>query len=374
MYPIPPQPDWDSRGRKRSARSPPSSSSYHKSAKKTKRPSAYDRNFQQILINNGFYPDRYQYPNGQKLAKPANWTEIQERLHRRRASLSPTRFNDDDFENFQHADTTSPKEAEVMLSVISTIQGNIVDSATVAVGQLFQNLAPLIQPKPYAEPVLAYAKPDSFCGARPEQLRRPIRDYLSDMIIPSTRDSHPILPNFLLEVKGPDGTSAVVSRQSLYNGALGARAMHELQTYSNAERIYDTKAYTITATYLAGMLKLYSHHIIPSAKPGWESETVMTLINAYALVGSRENFVQGVSAYRNLRDWAKEQRDQFIEDANDRYFGPYKTSRAEQELVCGIVLPVTNLGMSVQSDETGFLDAVEEQHGDEEADSLTIRS
>ncbi|OAQ61305.1 hypothetical protein VFPFJ_11468 [Purpureocillium lilacinum] len=44
----------------------------------------------------------------------------------------------------------------------------------------------------------------------------------------------------------------------------------------------------------------------------------MTQIKARVLTGDADAFRQGATAYRNLRDWAKEQRDNAIEEANGR--------------------------------------------------------
>jgi hypothetical protein len=46
----------------------------------------------------------------------------------------------------------------------------------------------------------------------PEQLDRRVRDELSGYIIPSTQEDIPIVPNFFLAVKGPDGSAAVAKR------------------------------------------------------------------------------------------------------------------------------------------------------------------
>ncbi|EFW14297.1 hypothetical protein D8B26_007044 [Coccidioides posadasii str. Silveira] len=118
-------------------------------------------------------------------------------------------------------------------------------------GYLFGNLAHL------TDDTLSRAKPDHFYGARPEQLNRQIRKDLSDQIIPSTQDDLPMAPNFFLEAKGPDGSLAVATRQACYDGALGARGMHSLQTYRQDKLTYDNNAYTITSTYHGGQLKLY---------------------------------------------------------------------------------------------------------------------
>ena len=39
---------------------------------------------------------------------------------------------------------------------------------------------------------------------------------------------------------GPGGTAVVVKRQACYDGALGARAMHTLQSYGQPEPVYET--------------------------------------------------------------------------------------------------------------------------------------
>ncbi|KAG5301145.1 hypothetical protein I7I48_01058 [Histoplasma ohiense] len=176
----------------------------------------------------------------------------------------------------------------------------------------FGNLAPL------TDGTLALARPDHFFGARPEQLNRSIREGLSDQIIPSTQDDLPMAPNFLLEAKGPDGSPAVATRQACYDGALGARGMHALQSYQQ-EPTYDNNAYTFTSTYQSGQLKIYATHISKSGDPDSRAEYIMTQLKGWSLTSDLETFRQGASAYRNGRDWAKERRDEFIRVANERH-------------------------------------------------------
>ena len=38
-----------------------------------------------------------------------------------------------------------------------------------------------------------------------------------------------MVPNFFLEVEGPDGSLVMVGRQTCYDGALGARGIHSIQ-------------------------------------------------------------------------------------------------------------------------------------------------
>ncbi|OAX83843.1 hypothetical protein ACJ72_01800 [Emergomyces africanus] len=310
-YPVPMGP----RIRKRRAESPPSTNSKRTETEtetKTTTTSAYSRNFQQNLIDYGVYPPAYEYPDGRRPAKPDNWKEINERLARPRASLSPSRFSEEAFENFAYADANASKEMPVMTTVIPILDGNVGDRKCVGGEYPFGNLAPLTD-----EP-LSSAKPDHFFGARPEQLNRSIREALSDQIIPSTQNNLPMVPNFFVEAKGPDGSLAVATRQACYDGALGARGMHTLQSYQQ-EPTYDNNAYTLTSTYHGGTLKLYTTHISQSNDPGSRPEYFMTQLKGWSLTGDLETFRQGASAYRNGRDWAKEKRNEFISAANERF-------------------------------------------------------
>jgi hypothetical protein len=61
-------------------------------------------------------------------------------------------------------------------------------------------------------------------------------------------------------VKGPDGSAVTARRQACYNGALGARALHSLQSYGQEASAYNGNAHTITSIYNDGTLKLYTNH------------------------------------------------------------------------------------------------------------------
>jgi hypothetical protein len=79
--------------------------------------------------------------------------------------------------------------------------------------------------------MLTAAKPNLYYGARSEQLDQRVCKKLSGHIIPSTQDHLPIAPNFFLAAKEPSGTAKVARKQACYDGALGARGMHSLQSY-----------------------------------------------------------------------------------------------------------------------------------------------
>ncbi|KAJ3568081.1 hypothetical protein NPX13_g6543 [Xylaria arbuscula] len=274
--------------------------------------SAYDRAFQQHLTDYRIYPDGYKYPGGKALPQPDNLNDISKVLSQRRFSLSRSRFSESDFQQFKQANIDAFEEDEVISSVIPIIEGHIEDGKGVSGRIRFTNLDHL------TDGSLVGGNPDRYYGARPEQLDRRVRAEQSGHIVPSTQHDLPIVPNFFLAAKGKDGSLAVAERQACYDGALGARGIYSLQRYGNARPTPDNRAYTITCTYHGGQLKLYTSHLVAAACPGGSYEYIMTQIKAYALTSDVETFRQGAAAYRNARDWAKQQRDEAIAKANEK--------------------------------------------------------
>ena len=302
------------RGRKRSSASTldtrPTTNTTN--TKTTESSGPYSRNFQQKLIDGGIYPDEYEYPDGRVPPEPDNLEEINQRLAQPRPSLSPSHFSNEKFKKFKRADAHVSKENKATKTVIPIIEGKITDDKCVEGEVLFTNL------KPLTNDMLTAAKPDLYYGARPEQLDRRVRDELSGHIIPSTQDDLPIAPNFFLAAKGPDGTAAVARRQACYDGALGARGMHSLQSYGEDEPVHDNNAYAITSIYSNGQLKMYTSHPTQPTSPKGRPEYCMTQLNTWGMTGNLDTFRQGATAYRNARDWTKEQRDEAIRRANER--------------------------------------------------------
>ncbi|RKL09692.1 hypothetical protein BFJ70_g16629 [Fusarium oxysporum] len=165
---------------------------------------------------------------------------------------------------------------------------------------------------------LICAKPDLYYGARPEQLHKEVRRVLDNYIVPSTQDDLPILPNNFVEVQGPDGSLSVATRQALYDVTLGTRDFQSLLSYGATELHYDNKASALAWTYHGGTLKAYASHVLepstPEAPPGY----AMTQTKGWSLTSDLETFRQGATAYRNGRDWAKNQRDEAIAEANGK--------------------------------------------------------
>ncbi|KAK5142581.1 hypothetical protein LTR04_002181 [Oleoguttula sp. CCFEE 6159] len=176
---------------------------------------------------------------------------------------------------------------------------------------MYTNLAPL------TDGTITAPKPDFYDGALPEQLDRRVRNALGRYIVPSKNFSNPALPNFFAEAKGPDGSAAVAKRQACYNGAIGARGMLHARSYVSGDDLQcDGNAYTITSTYHNGHLQMYTTHPIQPAEPDGTPGYHMTQLNTWGVTGNLETFRQGASAFRNARDWAKEQRDDMITRAN----------------------------------------------------------
>jgi len=93
--------------------------------------------------------------------------------------------------------------------------------------------------------------------------------------------------------------------------------MHKLLSYGQGESVYNNAA-TMTSIYHDGTLKMYTSHIAPSPSARDHPEYYMTQINTWGLTGNLEACRNGLSAYRNGRDWCKEQRDEAIRQANER--------------------------------------------------------
>ena len=276
---------------------------------KTKKSSAYDGGFEQHLIDHGVYPEGY--GGFRNLQEPHNWEEINARLALPRASLSPSRFTREAFLDFKAKNQEALTENTVMSKAFPIIAGT--SDIPSQENLLFGNL------KHLTDGSITKAKPDCYDGSRPADLNKQTREELGPYIVPSTNTAAPCLPNFFTEGKGPNGNTAVCKRQALYDGALGARGVHELRSYVDPETAYDNNAYTITSTYHGGSgdLTIYTTHPTLSNDAQNLTEYRMTQLNGWKMTGNPEAFRQGASALRNARDWAKEKREELIAVANN---------------------------------------------------------
>ncbi len=272
----------------------------------TRRTSAYDPAFEQHLVDHGVYPARY--GGVRNLQKPDNWEEINTRLALPRASLSPSRFKDEDFQDFTEKNEEALTESEIMNKAFPIIAGTT--SIPSQENLRFTNL------KDLTDGSITKAQPDSYDGAHPEELHEKIREELGPYIVPSTNTAAPCLPNFFTEGKGPKGLTDVCKSQAMYDGALGARGIHELRSYVDPETAYDNNAYTITSTYHGGTLRLYTTHPTQSSNPKQSTNFRMTQLRGWDMTDNPDTFRQGATAWRNARSMAKEKRQELIAAAN----------------------------------------------------------
>ncbi|KAL1852490.1 hypothetical protein Daus18300_012171 [Diaporthe australafricana] len=272
---------------------------------KTKNSSPYNPGFDQHLTDHSIYTTWK--------SKKANLEQVRATLVVPRLSLSLSHFSDSAFEAFQQTNAQANNEKDVLENVFPSIAGPQKDNNPSVKSLIFGNLEPL------TDGTTTAPKPDIAFGALPEQLNPTICNSLQHHIIPSTATDRLMAPNYFVEAKGPDGSAAVMMRQARYDGAVGTRAMHSLQNYGQEEPVYDGNAYTFSSTYHNGQLNLYAHHATAPVTPGGQPEYHMNQLDSYAMTGKRQSFVEGATAYRNLRDLAKQHRDTFIMDTNSRY-------------------------------------------------------
>ena len=276
---------------------------------KKKRTSAYDANFEKAMRERGVYVPDYRFSNGRDAPEPTNLEDMIEALSTRRASIS----SDEALQSMRKefvACSAGHSEAYWKQTALPLLKGNkqgFVSDSDVTM----TNFDPLIK-----YDAVVRLKPDIYDGAASENVNPIVLEKLNNLIVPTRFDCKLVCPNFFMEVKRPEGVSAVLRRQAMHAGALGARAMHSLQNYGQRVPTYDDQAHTISVTFQEGRLLFFAHHVTPGVEGGIP-EYFMTLIDSFEM-SNRRDFPKGVIAFRNARDWAKSTRDKLIEEANKR--------------------------------------------------------
>ena len=263
---------------------------------------AYDINFMTQLARVGVQPINREH-------EPANIDEWKRRLAQPRAALSSENFSEGQHRKFLRAMDSAVGEGKVILQVFPTILGDAEYLSDVN--------RPCNNWEAFGNANLVIPQPDYLEGARQSAQNEEVRHRLGPIIMPFAAYEALFLPNFFTEAKGLRGTLDVAQRQACYDGALGTRGMHVLQNVGSEETMFDENAYTITSTYLGGLLKLFLHHITPPKSSKSMPEYHMTPLKVWTLE-DYDSFREGVSWYQNARDVADEYRQQFLEAAEAR--------------------------------------------------------
>ena len=314
-----------SRKTSRTDKKTPKTSSADKNSSSTsstgqdKKISAYDRDCERYLRDHGLYTYPENYEKSEMLEA------INESLKESRPSLSPPQFTAKHFETFRRTSDRAIGEAKITSTILPMMAGSNIDFEQDIV---FNNLSPLID----GSPGLVDAKPDFYDGADPESLDPDVRNNkeLAQYIVPSKQHHAPMLPNFSVEVKGPDGSPGVARRQAAIAAHLGTRAMDKIRSYGTGSDVHDGKARSFACTLVDGQLKAYGSYSVKSPSSKRDTDYRMSQMRAFSLTDKPETQREGITYFRNLRERAKKERDEAIELANARV-ARARTENAEPE-------------------------------------------
>jgi hypothetical protein len=106
----------------------------------------------------------------------------------------------------------------------------------------------------YADNLVAYIG----YGAQPDQLNGPILKELNHHITCPRCEYCPIVPNLFLEVAGDYVPRTDEVRRACCDGIFSPSGIIKLQSFSNSDRVFDGKAYTLRVTLLDETLKTYA--------------------------------------------------------------------------------------------------------------------
>ena len=240
-----------------------------------------------------------------RIVKPTNRDEIIGRMAAHRSELEESGLTEEKFQRFLNRNQDALKDPTIMSTVLPIITGEA--DTTTANDLSFIDLENLTDG--------TLTKPVSSCcdGLLPVELDLQIRKDLGPYITPSKKSIAPCLPNFFLEGVAKDWQ--VAKRRGCYCGALGARGVYKLRSFTDPDTALDNKAYTIVATYhKGGILELYTIHPARFGNDGFTY--YMALLDKFLMDVNLDSFSKGVRALRNARDWAMEQRKKMADAAN----------------------------------------------------------
>lgn len=256
----------------------------------SKKSSAADSTFERVLMENNIFPDGFCYHQSLPAVQPGNLEQVRCRLVVSRESLSPSRRDPSDFDDFRRANTIALSDSKVMSYVVPFLCGKNAGARVASQENLlFSTLASR------TDGATVGPKPDMFDGAPMLQVHPQVRKDLDKYIIPTKHANVPIAPNHFFEAKSSLGVTEEARRQITHDLAAGSRAMHKLQNYEEATARDDGNAYTLGATYhTSGLLKIYTGHVRPGS--AGQTETYVNQVRAFAMTNDVDTYYRGVTA------------------------------------------------------------------------------
>ncbi|EQK98743.1 hypothetical protein OCS_05542 [Ophiocordyceps sinensis CO18] len=258
----------------------------------------WDVNFQQHLYDHGIFCDGAFDDCLDKCPEPNNIESVKAAvLMSRPTELDCPSVKEYFRQRFVATLGSACTKAQVLQHVVPIIEGPAEGLHPAASGISFTNLEPL------TSSTIAAGQPDMFYGSPPERVQAALRDELFNLIVPAVGDGVPVAPNFF----------------ACYHGALGARGMHNLKSHSSYPYKepgpkYDDNAYTLTSVLFGGRLDMYAMHVTaPAANPSLTPCYIMTPIGSWCMDQSDDALGQGISAWRNGREWAQRTRQEALD-------------------------------------------------------------
>jgi hypothetical protein len=270
----------------------------------------YDKNFEQLLIDEGILPHNFRLlPGRPDVSRAADYQAIRARI---RAPRDNETFDAAAIDRLTYDITRSSDEEGFADTVMPVLEVRLPPArrGERAADRTFDKLAELI---PGVD--LKYAQPDVCYGARPDAINPLIRQRLSSLIVPSVNTVTPVAPNFFVALKGPDGTSGCAMRQAWYYGCLGARAIVALESYQISVPVYNEKMKAVSIAFTHGTLDIYGTYVV-NMKTGKADVTYQTTLLRSISMKEEDGCEDGIRAFRNAIDVAREIRDEAIRKAH----------------------------------------------------------
>ncbi|PLB35807.1 uncharacterized protein BDW47DRAFT_133291 [Aspergillus candidus] len=272
------------------------------------RVTAYDANFEVFMDNHGCAVAEVEDP------RPKNIDELTAVVNRRRDSVAQSTSKD-----YMTFIEKAREEHEIerfddVLLAIYRHKNNMMrgpDMETRCHEQL-EDLERLNE-------CLIRASPDMYDGAKESTLNAEILHKLRP-VLQTEKDGGPILPNFFFDCTEAEGRQSVGKLQALHSGVYGARAFHRLQCFLQGEEaapIYDGNAYTIAVVMVGYHLCFYCIAPCPPTSPTRQTDYKMWLFREINMKRGYKPFLTALAAFKNCREWAHQQRNRLISEAND---------------------------------------------------------